>query len=156
MDAKPPGGPGIVYRKNIRKDIQTVSLDADMIRLLRAIHETKSLARIAAETKMEPATLQKNLDKLLGQGLIEPAPKSTIVLDRAFIQAVQLNLSRAIGPMAGILLEDNLADLNLNASRMTLDQAAELVNHLALEIPDEKIRLQFKKSMIPVLNKAIS
>jgi uncharacterized protein YhaN len=156
MDTKPPDGTEVFYRKNIREDLRKISLDADMIRLLLAVEENKSLAQIAAETKMEAATLQKNLDKLVGQGLIEPVEKNASILDMAFTRAVRLNLSRAIGPMAEILLEDILADLNLNPSRMTLDQAAELVNHLALEIPDEKTRLQFKRAMIPILNKATS
>jgi hypothetical protein len=90
------------------------------------------------------------------QGPIEPTPKPKAFLDKAFLQALRIHLSRIIGPMAEILLEDGLAELNLDPRRMTVDQAAELVNHLALEIPDEKSRLGFKKAMIPILNTASS
>jgi len=33
-----------------------------------------------------------------------------------------------------------------------LDQAAELIHHLALEIPDEENRIQFRKALIPLIN----
>ena len=37
MDFTSKNAPGLYFRKNIRKDLQTVSLDADMIRLLLVI-----------------------------------------------------------------------------------------------------------------------
>jgi len=37
----------LYFRKKIRKDLQTVSLNADMIRLLLAIDERKSLYQIS-------------------------------------------------------------------------------------------------------------
>jgi hypothetical protein len=67
---------------------------------------------------------------------------------------MRLNLSRVIGPMAEILIDDVMAEMSLNPSHIPADQAAEIINRLALEIPDEASQIQFKKSMIPILNKA--
>jgi len=50
-------------------------------------------------------------------------------------------------------MEDVLAEMGLDASRFPLEQAADIINRVALEIPDEGSRIQFKKSMIPILNK---
>jgi hypothetical protein len=153
MDTGSAGHLENYYRKVIRKDHDKISLDADMIRLLIAIDENKSLYQIAHEVEMEAGTLKKNLSKLLAQGLIEPVKKDLPVLDKIFLQALKINLSRAIGPMAEILIEEVVSDMELTAPEITLHQAAELITSLAHEIPDDQKRIEFKKSMMDILNK---
>ena len=143
----------LFFRKIIRKDSDEISLDADMIRLLIAIDENKSLHQIAEEVEMETTTLKKTLSKLLNQGLIEPVKKDIPYLDRVFLEALRINLSKVIGPMAEILIEDVVAEMELKTSEIPVNQAAELINNLALEITDEKDRIEFKKSMLNILNK---
>jgi DNA-binding Lrp family transcriptional regulator len=138
----------------IRKDSDEISLDADMIRLLIAIDENRSLYQIAEEVDMETTTLKTTLTKLLEQGLIEPVKKDVTYLDRVFLEALRINLSKVIGPMAEILIEDVVMEMNLNSSEIPMNQAAELINNLSLEIPDEKNRIDFKKSMLAILHKS--
>jgi hypothetical protein len=143
----------LFFRKIIRKDSDEISLDADMIRLLIAIDENKSLYQIAEEVDMETTTLKKTLSKLLEQRLIEPVKKDVPYLDHVFLEALRINLSKIIGPMAEILIEDVVAEMQLKTSEIPVNQAAELINNLSLEIPDEKDRIEFKKSMLRILNK---
>ena len=135
----------LYFRKVIRKDSDEISLDADMIRLLIAIDENKSLYQIAEEMDMQATTLKTTLSKLLEQGLIEPVKKDIPYLDRLFLEALRINLSKVIGPMAEILIEDVVEDMNLKASEIPANQAAELINNLSLEIPEDKNRIEFKK-----------
>lgn len=154
MEVTSKTGAGVYYRKRIRRDLQSVSLNADMIRLLLVIDERKSLYQISAEAEMDAATFKGALASLLKQGLIEPVQRASLPLDQTFLQAMRLNLSRVIGPMAEILIDDVMAEMGLSPSRIPADQAADIINRLALEIPDEGSQIQFKKSMIPILNKA--
>jgi hypothetical protein len=144
---------GLYFRKRIRKDLEPVSLDADMIRLLLAIDERKSLYQIAAEVEMDAATLKTNLNKLLDQGLIETVRKPAALVDKIFLPSLRMNLARLIGPMADIVVEDCVAELKLDVSAIPVEQAAEVINRVALEIPDEDGRIRFKKAMIAILNK---
>jgi hypothetical protein len=153
MDMGRTGYEESYYRKVIRKDHDKISLDADMIRLLIAIDENKSLYQIADEVEMEATALKKNLSKLLAQGLIEPVKKDLHVLDQIFLQALKINLSMAIGPMAEILIEEVVSEMELTAPEITLHQAAELIAILSNEIPDAQKRIKFKKSMMDILNK---
>jgi DNA-binding MarR family transcriptional regulator len=153
MDFTSKTAPGLYFRKTIRKDHPPVSLDADMIRLLLVIDEHKSLYQIAAEVQMDAGTFKKTLRRLLEQGLVETVQKRAALLDRSFLQTVQSSLTRAIGPMAQIVLEEAVAEMNLDPAGIPLDQAAELVSHLALEIPDEENRTLFRKALIPLINK---
>jgi len=140
------------FRKLIRKDNDAVSLDADMIRLLIAIDDHKSLYQIAEEVDLGAASFKKALSKLLDQGLIEPVQKNIPVLNQSFIQRLRMHLSRAIGPMAEILIEDLAEEMEIDPSAIPVNQAAELITHLSLEVPDEENRMQFKKSMLSILN----
>ena len=143
----------VYYRKVIRKNNDAVSLDADMIRLLIAVDENKNLYQIAEEVDMGSLAFKTALSKLLDQGLIEPVQKDIPVLDQTFIETLRINLSRAIGPMAEILIEDIAEEMEVDPSAIPVSQAAELIAHLSLEIPDEKNQMQFKKAMLAILNK---
>jgi len=143
----------VYYRKVIRKNNDAVSLDADMIRLLIAVDENKNLYQIAEEVDMGSLAFKTALSKLLDQGLIEPVQKDIPVLDQTFIETLRLHLSRAIGPMAEILIEDIAIEMEVDAAAIPVSQAAELIAHLSLEIPDEKNQMQFKKAMLAILNK---
>ena len=153
MDIGRPGQQEIYYRKVIGKDNNQISLDADMIRLLIAIDENKSLYQVANEVDMRADTLKINLEKLLKQELIEPVKKDLPVLDKIFLQALKINLSRVIGPMAEILIEEVASEMELTALGIPVHQAAELITTLSHEIPDEEKRIEFKKSMMDILNK---
>jgi DNA-binding transcriptional regulator YhcF (GntR family) len=153
MDFLSKSAAGLYFRKRIRKDLEPVSLDADMIRLLLAIDERKSLYQIAAEVEMDAATFKKNLKKLLEQGLIESVRKAAALVDNSFLPSVRMNLARIIGPMADIVVEDSVAELKLDAAGIPVEQAAELINRVALEIPSEDGRIRFKKAMIAILTK---
>ena len=141
------------YRKVIRTDNDEISLDADMIRLLIAIDENKSLNQIAEEVDMSGSEFKSTLSRLLEQGLIEPVQKKLMVLDKSFLEMLRVNLSKAIGPIAEILIEDVAEEMQLEPSAIPINQAAELITQLSLEVPDEENQIQFKKSMIAILNK---
>jgi DNA-binding MarR family transcriptional regulator len=151
MDGLPPDLSNQRYRKVTRLDSTEVCLDADMIRLLIAIDDRKPLEQIAAEVGMASSTLTATVSKLLELNLIEAVQKNRQFLDDRFITKLKLNLSRAVGPMAEILIEDVVEDLNLTVNEIPKSQVAELISALAFEIPDEDSRIQFKKEMLKVL-----
>jgi predicted transcriptional regulator len=153
MDIGWTGRSGIYFRKVIRTDNEKVSLDADMIRLLIAIDESKSLNQIADEVDMDNTSFRQSLSKLLEQGLIEPVQKGIPVLDESFLELLRINLSKAIGPMAEILIADVMEEMDLDSAGIPVNHAAELITQLSLEVPDAEIQIQFKKSMLAILNK---
>ena len=153
MDTGWTGRSDIYYRKMIRADNEEVSLDADMIRLLIAIDESKSLYQIADEMDMDNTTLRRALSKLLDQGLIEPVQKDIKVMDDSFLESLQINLSKAIGPMAEILIAEVMEEMELDPDGIPVNHAAEMITQLSLEVPDGENQIQFKKSMLAILNK---
>lgn len=143
----------IYYRKVIGADKDQVSLDADTIRLLIASDESKSLNQIAEEVDLNSTRFRQAPSKLLKQGLIEPAPESIPVRDESFLESLRIHLAKAIGPMAEILIADAMDEMDLNSAGIPVNQAAELITQLAREVPDGENQIQFKKSMLAILNK---
>jgi predicted transcriptional regulator len=152
MDIEWTGRSDIYFRKVIRTDNEKVSLDADMMRLLIAIDESKSLNQIADEVDMDNTRFRQSLSKLLEQGLIEPVQKGIPVLDESFLELLRINLSKAIGPIAEILIADVMEEMDLDSAGIPVNHAAELITQLSLEVPDAEIQIQFKKSMLAILN----
>jgi len=153
MDTGWTGRSDIYYRKVIRADNEEVSLDADMIRLLIAIDESKSLYQIADEMDMDNITFRGTLSKLLDQGLIEPVQKDIKVMGVSFLESLQINLSKAIGPMAEILIAEVMEEMELDPDAIPVNRAAEMITQLSLEVADKENIIQFKKSMLAILNK---
>ena len=153
MDTGWTGRSDIYYRKVIRADNKEVSLDADMIRLLIAIDESKSLYQIADEMDMDNITFRGTLSKLLDQGLIEPVQKDIKVMGVSFLESLQINLSKAIGPMAEILIAEVMEEMELDPDAIPVNRAAEMITQLSLEVADKENIIQFKKSMLAILNK---
>jgi hypothetical protein len=153
MDFFSPDQPKMFFRKITQINSNEIRLDADMIRLLIAIDETKELEQIANEVGMGRARLNTTLSKLLELKLVEPIQTDIPYLDNEFITALKINLSQAVGPMAEILIDDVVVDMNLSVSEIPKTQAAEFISTLSLEIPDEDISVQFKKAMLDLIKK---
>ena len=141
------------FRKVALPDGDKISLNADMIRLLMVIDEDKDLLQISNEADMDISMLNQILSKLLKLKLIEPVEKKNRFLSKKFLEDLRLNLSQAIGPMAQILIEDTVAEMELKMSEIPEHQAAELISNIAQEVPEENNQIEFKKTMIEIMKK---
>ena len=141
------------FRKVTPADSNEIRLNADMIRLLMVIDENKDLLQISNEVGMDISMLNQILSKLLKLKLIEPVEKRNRFLSKKFLEDLRLNLSQAIGPMAQILIEDTVAEMELKMSEIPGHQAAELISNIAREVPEENNQIEFKKTMIKIMKK---
>jgi len=148
-----PIQPKMFFRKVTPADSKEIRLNADMIRLLMVIDESKDLLQISKETGIEISMLNQILSKLFKLKLIEPVEKSNQFLGKKFLEDLRLNLSAAVGPMAQILIEDTVAEMELKMSEIPDHQAAELISNIAREVPEENNQIKFKKTMIEIMKK---
>ena len=119
-----PGQTKMFFRKIAPAKSNEIRLNADMIRLLMAIDESKDALQLSKETGMDISKLNQILSKLLKLRLIEPVEKGNRFLSKKFLESLRANLSEAVGPMAQILLEDAVAEMGLKLSEIPDHQAA--------------------------------
>ena len=141
------------FRKVTPACSNEIRLNADMIHLLMVIDENKDLLQISNEAGLDISMLNQILSKLLKLKLIEPVEKRGRFLSNKFLGDLRLNLSQAVGPMAQILIEDTVAEMELKMSEIPEHQAAELISNIAQEVPEEINQIEFKKTMIEIMKK---
>ncbi len=141
------------FRKAIRKDKGSVSMDGEMMRLLFAIDENKTLFRIGEEIGMNTAVLNETLSKLVRMGIVEPVTKKTIFLSNAFLNELTVNLTHAIGPMSEFLIGDTVSAMGFAINEIPLNRVFELITKIAEGIPNDQISANFQKTMVGIMPK---
>jgi hypothetical protein len=101
---------------------------------------------------MDLGTIRGIVIKLLGLKLIEVSEEALPLLDSDFLEYLMRQLFEATGPIAGALLEDVADELGTSVKEIPFYRAAELVDHLSREIPDEGKKLAFKQAMLNKLS----
>ena len=142
----------MVFRRVIRDDLENYSLDSRMLVVLTELDGKKNMAVISENIGMKMSALREIISKLLLLKLIEPVDQVIPILDRDFFDYLSTQLTLAIGPIAGILIEDAVADMGQNISNFPRNRAAELVNMLARQIMRERKGADFKRNMIIKIN----
>lgn len=148
MDLSSGGVAGLVFKQAIRGDLGKLSLDGQMLSVLMTFDGKKTLEQVAQQVGINLGAIRPIVAKLIKYKLIEPVKTETNVVDQDFMTFLVSQLSVAIGPLGGIVVEDGLEDLGYTKTNFPTHRTAELVNLLSQEIQREDKRIQFKQVML--------
>lgn len=136
------------YRKSPKGRRGTVDLDDETARVFAVIDEKTHLSRVAELAEVSTAVLWKAVAKLSRLGLIEDAEGAAGgFMGRLFTDALQAELTRAVGPISQILLKNVSEQMDIAFPNVPVDRVRELVYKLAERIPDEKTGAEFQHNM---------
>ena len=138
----------IVFRQVVKDDLGDVSLDSQLLRVFLAFDGHKTLERVAKETNLDMVAMREIVSRLLTLELVKPANESLLSLDKAFIDYLKSELSRALGPIAELLIEEIVAEMGYTLKQFPSSQAAELIHLLAREIKRDEKRNPFMVNMV--------
>ena len=141
----------MVFKTVSRDDLGEFSLDGQMLKVIVELDGQKDLAGVARKLNMDIGTLRNVVSRLLELGLIEIREDALPVLDSEFLDFLKKRLYEATGPIAEALLEDVADELGTAVEEIPYYRAAELVDYISLEIPDEGKKLAFKQAMLQKL-----
>ena len=141
----------VVLKRVLSSDIGEVSLDSQMLNVLMQIDGIKNLGQVAQIIKVDMPTLKETLRKLDRLNLIQVDEATVPTLDQGFFDFLTKHLTIAMGPMAEILIEDEIQDLGINRNKIPTHLAAELVDTLAREIPRPEKKVEFQQTMLKKL-----
>jgi len=147
MSLNSPDLPQRYFKKTIRKNMEEITLDAEMIHLLMAIDENKNISQVARAAEMNLSQVRDVLIKLLKLELIVPVKKVVTYLEQSFIIFLKTKLSEFVGPMGEILIEDILDEMGLKIDRIPVNAAPDFVRNIAGEIPQEENRTLFEAAV---------
>lgn len=141
----------VVLKRVLSSDIGEVSLDSHMLNVLMHIDGRRSLGDVAQIINVDMQTLKETLRKLDRLNLIHVDEATVPLLDQGFFDFLNEHLTIAMGPMAEILIDDEIQELGINRNKIPTHLAAELVDTLAREIPRQEKKVEFQQTMLKKL-----
>ena len=148
MELSSGGVSGLIFKQAIRGDIGELSLDGQMLNVLMNLDGKKTLGQVAQQLGLDLVTIRPIVAKLVKAKLVSRVEAPVNTVDQDFITFLITQLSVAIGPLGGIIVEDGLDELGYSKTNFPSHRTAELVNLLSQEIQREDKRIQFKQAML--------
>jgi hypothetical protein len=140
------------FRKTNLAATGQLEFDQDMLTLLMAINEEKTLLQVAKEIKMKPAVFKECFLKIYKLKLVEEVKEKVDYVDGKFLRSVREILVELLGPLGEVLMEDAAEKVNTEMPHIPKNNIAEYVQAIATEIPGDKQRTQFQKFMLEKIN----
>ena len=129
-----------IFKRIVRDDIGNYPLDHQTLAVFMELDGEAPLSRIAQKAGLNMSTMREIIAKLMQNGLVEKVDKKIVTLDKDFFDYLVSQLSLAVGPIAQVLIEDEVHNLGHVISQFPGNRVAELVDNLAQEIrrPEKK------------------
>ncbi len=137
----------MVFKRVVRQDIGEFPLDHQMLSVFMELDGKAPLGAVARKTGLNMSSMREIIAKLMQNGLVEQEEQKITTLDREFFEFLMAQLSLAVGPIAQVLIEDEVENLGYELSRFPGHRVTELIERLAQEIRREEKKDVFLKLM---------
>ena len=141
----------MVFKPKVRDDLGDFSLDGQKLLVLMELDGKATLGALAVKTGLTMGTIREVIADLSRLGLIEKVEKAISPVDNDFFRNLLDELALAIGPIASVLIEDEVQDLGHDVKSFPSILATELVDRLAGEIRREDKKATFIKNMVSII-----
>ena len=101
----------MVFKRVVRQDIGEFPIDHQMLSVFMALDGKAPLGAVARQTGLNMSSMREIIAKLMQNGLVEKEDQKIIMLDRDFFEYLVAHLSLAVGPIAQVLIEDEVENL---------------------------------------------
>jgi hypothetical protein len=137
----------MIFKRVVRNGLGDFSLDRQTLVIFMELDGKATLGALAKKAGLRMGTLRDAVSHLLQLGLIEKIEKQIVLADIDFMRYLGGQLSLSIGPIAQVLIEDEIQNLGYDLSQFPGQRAAELVDKLAQAIRHKEKKSDFLKNM---------
>jgi hypothetical protein len=137
----------LVFRRSLKQEQGDFSLDRRMLSVFMELDGKKNLGAIAGHGGLKMSAVREIVTRLVQMNLIESVPQEKSVIDQDFVDFLKSQLALSVGPIAGILIEDEIERLGYTPSAFPCRETPNLVNRLAMEIRREDKKRNFLLQM---------
>jgi predicted transcriptional regulator len=138
----------MIFKRLLRSDLGDFSLDRQTLVVLMELDGKTTLGELARKSGLTIGTMREPISNLLRLGLIERVEKDIVPMDNDCFRYMLDQLAMAIGPIAGVLIEDEVKSFGHKVVNFPSYLVANLVNKLAGEIRREDKKSIFIKNMV--------
>ncbi|MCX8117742.1 MAG: DUF4388 domain-containing protein [Desulfobacterota bacterium] len=148
--------PQVIFRLSLKMGGEEKHITADQWSVLALCNGTKTVFEIAQSLGWEEYRTLKTVYQLIQMGLIEKAegrgPVSKKLVKEDFFPLLELELKRAVGPVAPFLIDDKLAEFDEKKESFPQDRALPFIEALSEEIPNPTKRNEFLKRIMKLVS----
>lgn len=141
----------IVYKRKVRDDVGDFSLDGQTLIVLMELDGKATLGALAAKTGLSMGAIRELIAKLLKFGLIEKVEKEIIPVDSDFFRNLLDEFALAVGPIAGVLIEDEVHEFGHDVNSFPSYLVTELIGRLAGDVRRQEKKAIFIKNMANII-----
>ena len=141
----------IVFRQVVRDNSEKVSLNSQLLQVFLELDGKKALDTVARNIGLSMADMRSMVTNLLKLGLIEKVENEISFIDNEFYNSLQAQLLLAVGPIADILIEEEFSAFGYTAERFPVNQAANLVERLSMNIQRSDKKEAFLMSLVEIM-----
>lgn len=140
-----------IYRRTVAALKGQVSMSGKMLELLMLLDGRTNVRSISNKMNISMSDVRPYLSKLMEYGVIEEIQASIAMLDPKLFGYMVGQLSKITGPIAQVMVEDAVMEISNGTSEVPKNKAAELIEMLGRQIPDESQRVEFIKDILQKL-----
>jgi hypothetical protein len=145
----------MVFKLSSKRAPDEVRLKHDAWSVLSQIDGKKTVGDISDELKIGEHDTARILYKLFSSGLIEvavePQRKEKRITNAGFFTFVEERLTAIIGPVASVILEEEIMDMGEEKGSFPVEKVSILVEKLSKDIADDTQRIAFQKTALDAL-----
>jgi hypothetical protein len=145
----------MVFKLSSKRAPDEVRLKHDSWAVLSQIDGKKTVGNISDELRMSEYDTARILYQLFTSGLIEvavePQRKGRKIASVGFFSFVEQKLTEIIGPVAPVILEEEIGDMGEDKSNFPVEKVSLLVEKLSKDITDDTQRIAFQKMALDAL-----
>ena len=140
----------MTFKRAPGKDFSAFKNDLQMFNILTAMDGRRSVGTIAEQDFYDLNVLAVKVSQLVEMGLLIPVHKagSGSSIGAEVIKALQSELTKLVGPVAGMLLKDSAKKLGHNLEVFPVGKANELLDMVGKFIQDHSKAIEFKNRMM--------
>ena len=149
-----------VYRMVTDQFTKDVSFSPHELEIFSEIDGERSISEIAQELKMDQMKVLKTFYKMFVAGMLEfveqtePAKKESV--DPEKINEIEKILIKAVGPIASVIMDDQISDFNFSREDFPKEFIPQLVESISKEITSEERRIEFQQEILVVIKEIAS
>ncbi|MCP4371949.1 MAG: hypothetical protein GY797_28100 [Deltaproteobacteria bacterium] len=141
----------MIFERVVAGGMGDVTLDSSLLNVFIELDGKKNLGIIAQKTGLNMREIRDAISRLLKLKLVESSTGSILMADDDFLYFLNVQLSLAVGPIAEVIIEDEIVNMDHDILEFPASKAAELVEILSMTIKREEKKSAFKLSMVKKL-----
>ena len=137
----------MIFRRKDANALGDFSLSRQTLNVYMELNGEATLGQVAQKSGLNLGTMRELISNLLHLGLIEKVQTDIVVLDGDFYRFLLSQLALATGPIAGVLIEDEVHDMGYEVDQFPGYRVMELIDRLGAQIRREEKKTIFIKNM---------